>query len=387
MYKILTLNKISDIGLCNLPKENYEILSEEKNPDGILLRSYSMHEMELPDSLQAVARAGAGVNNIPIEKCSEKGIVVFNTPGANANAVKELVIAGLLLSSRKISQGISWAQSLKGETGVAKLVEKGKGEFVGPEITGKKLGVIGLGAIGVLVANSCHSLGMEVYGFDPFISVDAAWSLSRGVTKASSLEEIYQNCDYITIHVPLNDKTEKMINSRVLETMKKGVRILNFSRGELVCNVGIKKAIDDGTVSSYVTDFPTEELLGCDNIITIPHLGASTPESEDNCAEMAANELRNYLEFGNIINSVNFPDCSLPYTAGTRRICVIHKNVPNVVGPLTTVVAKKSLNIENMINKSKGNYAYTILDVLAEDTLGVEKEIEKVDEVIRVRVI
>ncbi|MDR2903667.1 MAG: 3-phosphoglycerate dehydrogenase, partial [Clostridiales bacterium] len=349
MFQILTLNKISASGLSHLPKENFEITDATDTPDGVILRSFSMHDMALPKSLKAVARAGAGVNNIPIDKCSEQGIVVFNTPGANANAVKELVIAGLLLSSRRVVDGINWAQGLAGQTDVAKLVEKGKADFVGPEIMGKKLGVIGLGAIGVLVANACNSLGMEVYGFDPFVSVDSAWSISRGVHKAASLDEIYANCDYITVHVPFNKDTKGMIGAESIAKMKDGVRILNFARGELVDDTAIKAAVDAGKVSFYVTDFPNENLLGIKNIITVPHLGASSPESEENCAAMAAQELKEFLETGTIKNSVNFPNCDVPYT-GRKRACITHRNVPSVLSALTSVFSAKKINIDNMTN-------------------------------------
>jgi D-3-phosphoglycerate dehydrogenase len=345
-----------------------------------------MHDMTLPASLKAVARAGAGVNNIPIDKCSEQGIVVFNTPGANANAVKELVIAGLLISSRRVTDGINWAQSLQGQTDVAKLVEKGKADFVGPEIMGKKLGVIGLGAIGVLVANACNALGMEVYGFDPFVSVDSAWAISRGVNKAASLDEIYANCDYITVHVPFNKDTKGMIGDESIGKMKDGVRVLNFARGELVDNEAIKKAVGSGKVSFYVTDFPNEELLGIKNIITIPHLGASSPESEENCAAMAAMELKDFLESGSIKNSVNFPNCEVPYT-GRKRICVTHRNVPSVLSALTAVFSNIKINIDNMTNKSKGDYAYTVIDIDATDMNGAENDLKKVDGVISIRVI
>ncbi len=386
MTKILALNKIAECGLEHLPKTQYEVSSSLENPEGIILRSFSMHEMELPESLLAVARAGAGVNNIPVDKCADKGIVVFNTPGANANAVKELVLAGLLLSSRKITEGINWTQSLAGNEGVAKLVEKGKGEFVGPEIQGKKLGVIGLGAIGVLVANAALELGMEVYGYDPYISVEAAWKLSGRIINTQKLDTIYEQCDYISIHVPLLNDTKNMFNEAVFAKIKKGVRILNMARAELVDNKAIIAALEDGIVASYVTDFPTDEVLGVKNIITIPHLGASTPESEDNCAVMAAIELKDYLEHGNIKNSVNFPDCELEYT-GKTRICVIHANVPNIVGPITTACGNKSINIANMINKSKGKYAYTIIDIDNATSEGLEHELLKIDGIIKVRVI
>ena len=384
MYKILTLNKIAEVGLRHLPKENYEMVAEGADADGILLRSFNMHDMALPKSLKAIGRAGAGVNNIPVEQCAQKGIVVFNTPGANANAVKELVVAGLLLSSRKIVDGIQWVQSLQNETGVAKLVEQGKSQFVGPELAGKKLGVVGLGAIGVLVANAAHALGMEVYGCDPFISVDAAWRLSRGVNKANSVDDILAACDYISVHVPLNDKTKHMINDEALSKVKPGARLLNFSRGELVDDAAVKAALGRGLLSAYVTDFPNEGLLGCVGVLAIPHLGASTPESEDNCAEMAAKQLKDYLEYGNIVNSVNFPDCVLPY-AGKKRVCIIHHNVPSVVGPLTTAFAQKRINIDKMISMSKGDYAYAIIDADGPDVHVVEADLMAVEGVINVR--
>lgn len=362
MFKIQTLNSISEVGLELLPKDTYKISSDCENPDGILVRSAKMHDMELPASLKAIARAGAGVNNIPIEACSEKGIVVFNTPGANANGVKELVLAGLLISSRKIVDGVVWTKTLIGKGAeVPKLVEKGKGSFVGPEIMGKKLGVIGLGAIGVLVANAAHSLGMDVQGYDPYISVDAAWGLSRAVHRAASLEALISECDYITVHVPLLDETKGMFNKDKFSLMKKGVRLLNFSRGELVNNTDLKEAIEAGIVARYVTDFPTEDLLDVENIITIPHLGASTPESEDNCAIMAAQELRNYLEHGNIKNSVNFPNCEMSRSTDNRLV-VAHKNIPNMVGQITTLLASAEVNITDMMNKSKKDWAYTIID-------------------------
>lgn len=386
MYKILTLNKISEKGLNVLPKENYSFSDDEKSPDAILLRSFKMHDFELPDSLKCVARCGAGVNNIPLEKCAEKGIVVFNTPGANANAVKELVLTGLLISSRKISAGINWVQSLKEKEGVAALVEKGKSEFIGPEISGKKLGVIGLGAIGVLVANAAKSLGMEVMGYDPYLSVDAAWALSRGVKKASNLDEIYSECDYITVHVPLTDDTKYMINSEVFSKVKKGIRILNFARGELVNNEDMKKAIADKIVDTYVTDFPSDDVIGVENIITIPHLGASTPEAEDNCAVMAAEEMQDFLENGNIRNSVNYPSCYLPKT-DKIRICVAHSNKPKIVGSLASSLGENKINIDNMVNKSKGNYAYTMIDVDNSISESVKSSLENIDGIISVRII
>ena len=385
MYTILTLNKISDAGLSNLPAD-FNISDKTETPDGVILRSFSMHDMELPQSLLAVARAGAGVNNIPIDQCTEKGIVVFNTPGANANAVKELVIAGLLLSSRNVVGGIEWAKGLEGQADVAKLVEKGKGEFVGPELMGKKLGVIGLGAIGVLVANACSALGMEVYGYDPFVSVDAAWGIYSSVKKAVSLDEIYSQCDYITVHVPMNKDTKGMIHADAIAKMKDGVRILNFARAELVDDEAVKAALATGKVSFYVTDFPTENVLGVKNVIPVPHLGASSPESEENCAAMAAVELREYLLFGNIRNSVNFPNCELP-PADKKRITVIHQNIPSVLSALTSTLASKHINIDNMINKSKGDLAYTIIDADKGDLADAESELLNVNGVMRVRVI
>ena len=363
MFKIQTLNKISSRGLDLLPHETYEYASELANPDGILVRSQAMHDMELPASLKGIARAGAGVNNIPIDKCSERGIVVFNTPGANANAVKELVLLGLLMASRRVYQGICWSKSLMGKGAeVPKLIEKGKSNYDGPEIKGKKLGVIGLGAIGVMVANDAEALGMEVSGFDPFMSIDAAWGLSRTVKKAVSVDSLIAESDYITLHVPLNDSTRGKMNREKFEIMKKGVRILNFSRGEIVDSRDMLDAIGSGIVDCYVTDFPTDDMLASDKIISIPHLGASTPESEENCAVMAVEQLRSYLESGNIKNSVNFPECFLPPT-GAQRITIANKNVPNIIGQFTSVLAQENLNIDDMLNKSKKDYAYNIIDI------------------------
>lgn len=386
MYNILTLNKISQIGLSKLD-EKYTCADDIANPDAVLVRSASMHDMQMPQSLLAIARAGAGVNNIPVEKCAEDGIVVFNTPGANANAVKELVIAGLLISSRKVVQAIDWAKTLKGEgDAVGKLVEKGKSQFAGPEIKGKKLGVIGLGAIGVLVANAARSLGMEVYGFDPYLSVDAAWGISRSIVHAKSTKEIFESCDYITVHVPLTPDTKNMINSETIATMKDGVRILNFSRADLVNSTDIVAAIKEGKVSAYVVDFPTDEVIGVDGVIAIPHLGASTPESEDNCAEMAAAEIRDFLESGNILNSVNFPNID-GGAVSCERICIIHKNIPNMLTKLTGAISEVGVNIENMLSKSKGDYAYTQLDIGGSVADSAIDSISAVEGVIRVRVI
>lgn len=362
MFNVLTLNSISEIGLNKLEPEKFAVCSGIQNPDGIILRSFEMHDMDIPETLACVARAGAGTNNIPIDKCSEKGIVVFNTPGANANAVKELVLTGIFISSRKIVEGIEWAKELRGKENVDKLVEKGKGQFTGPEINGKKLGVIGLGAIGVLVANAAIGLGMEVYGYDPFLSVDAAWSLSSDVIRARSMEELVSKCDYITIHVPLNDSTKNMYNKELFALTKKGARLLNFARGGLVNIDALKDAIAEGIITAYVTDFPDAEVIELDNVICIPHLGASTPESEENCAEMAAVELKQYLEYGIIKNSVNFPNCDAPYT-GKARLAILHKNVSGMVGAIAAVISGEGLNIDNMINKSKGAWAYTLIDL------------------------
>lgn len=363
MYKIQTLNKISSRGLNLLPHDNYEVASEFANPDGIILRSFKMHDMELPRSLKAIARAGAGVNNIPIEKCSQKGIVVFNTPGANANAVKELVLAGMLLASRDIIGGVNWAQSIKDkENEVPALIEKGKADFAGCELRGKKLGVVGLGAIGAMVANDALSLGMEVIGYDPYLSVEAAWSLSSEVQKATGLESLLKEVDYLTIHVPLLDSTKGMYNAEKFAMMKNGVKIMNFARGELINNEDIKAALKSGKVGAYVTDFPTAELLGVKGIIPVPHLGASTEESEENCAMMAAKQLKNFLETGNIKNSVNFPNCELEKKEDKKRIIIANKNIPNMISLITTLLAENNINIYDMLNKSKQDIAYNIID-------------------------
>ncbi|MFX3661231.1 MAG: phosphoglycerate dehydrogenase [Ectobacillus sp.] len=363
MFTIQTLNNIASCGLDVFPKEQYTIEKESNNPDGILLRSYYMHDMEMPSNLKAIARAGAGVNNIPVEACTEKGIVVFNTPGANANAVKEIVLASMLMSSRNLFDGIIWAKSLHGQGEVVpQLVEAGKKEYVGSEIKGKKLGIIGLGAIGALVANDALALDMEVIGYDPYVSVETAWRLSRQVQRAVSLEQIFTTCDYVTIHVPLVEQTRGMLNEQAFRMMKKGVRLFNFSRGELVNEEDLKGAIEEGIVASYVTDFPNDNVLGMKNVIPIPHLGASTYESEENCAIMAARQLKEYLETGNIKNSVNYPNVELPYF-GQKRITVAHKNVPNMVGQMTAFLAEHGINIADMINRSKGAYAYTIIDI------------------------
>ena len=386
MFNILTLNKIAAIGTDRLGA-NYTIGDAIENPDAVLVRSASMHDMEMPESLLAIARAGAGTNNIPVDKCAEEGIVVFNTPGANANAVKELVIAGLFLASRDITGGIDWAKSLKGKGAeVGKLVEKGKSQFVGPEITGKKLGVIGLGAIGILVANAAVALGMQVYGYDPFLSVDAAWKLNKDIVHATTMDEIFKECDYITVHIPLNDKTKHTINADTLAIMKDGVRIINFARGELAVAEDVVAALESGKMGAYVTDFAEEALLGVDGVTVLPHLGASTPESEDNCAKMAVDEMRNYLEKGIIKNSVNFPNVLQPKTA-SYRVCVLHRNVPKVVSAISGAFAEANINIEQLNNCSKKNNACTFVDVDVEPSADLIAKIQESADVYRVYVV
>ncbi len=384
--KIQTINKIAACGLDRLPA-NFEVADQMEAPDAILVRSAAMHEMVFPESLLAIGRAGAGVNNIPIDRCTSQGIVVFNTPGANANAVKELVLAGLLLASRKVVQGINWVQTIKenGET-VAKDVEKGKSAFVGPEIKGKKLGVIGLGAIGVLVANAAQELGMQVYGYDPYLSVDAAWRLSQFVKHAASAEEIYAECDYITVHVPQNDATKGMINKNTIAQMKDGVRILNFARAGLVNTADMKEALAEGKVACYVVDFPEADVLGVENIVAIPHLGASTPESEDNCACMACDEIADYLLNGNITHSVNFPDVVAPRTAQTR-ICVLHQNIPAILSRVSDVLASRGLNIDQMTSRSRKENSYALLDVQGAVSEELLQEIAAIEGVYRARAV
>ena len=383
MYNILTLNKIAACGLDRLG-DNYNITDDTTaDVDGIILRSFKMHDMELPKSLKAVARAGAGTNNIPIDKCTENGIVVFNTPGANANAVKEIVIAGILMASRDIIGGNAWANSLVGDD-IAKQVEKGKSNFAGGEIKGKTLGVIGLGAIGILVANAAVHLGMDVIGYDPYLSVGNALQLDRHVKCVADINELFTQSDYITIHVPLMDSTRNTVNAEAISIMKDGVVILNFARGGLVNNDAIKAALDSGKVKKYVVDFPDEETINYPGIIAIPHLGASTEESEDNCAKMAADEIKEFLETGNITNSVNFPNCSLPCDKA-GRITVIHKNIPNMIAKYTDLL--KDVNIAEMINKSKGDYAYTIINTDNEIPQEVVSAFEALDEVVAVRVV
>jgi D-3-phosphoglycerate dehydrogenase len=386
MYRIDLLNKISEKGL-GLFTEKYEYRTDIPDADGILVRSKEMKEMVLPSSLKAIARAGAGVNNIPIDKCSEKGIVVFNTPGANANGVKELAILGMLLASRKVTEGIVWAKSLVGEGDkVPDLIEKGKSKFGGTEILGKKLGVVGLGAIGTMLANTAESLGMEVWGYDPFLSIEAAWKLSRNTKKASSLDKLLSECDFISLHVPQNKDTKGFINTDKFAVMKKGVVILNFARGGLVDTPSLKKAIADGIVGCYVTDFPDEEVIKTDKVIAIPHLGASTEESEENCAIMAAMQLMDFLENGNIKNSVNFPECALD-RSDKVRLTISNKNEPGMIEKITRLLAENKLNITDMINKSKGNIAYNIIDVESDISADLVKKIQSIDGVVHVRML
>ncbi|WP_226036587.1 phosphoglycerate dehydrogenase [Aquibacillus saliphilus] len=359
---IKTLNDIAESGL-NVFSGNYSLNTDNQNPDAIMVRSYNMHDLELTGNLKAIARAGAGVNNIPIDKCTEQGIVVFNTPGANANAVKELVLTSLMASSRNLFEGVTWTKTLEGESEqFSKLVEKGKKQFVGKEIKGKTLGVIGLGAIGAQVANDALNLGMDVIGFDPFITVNTAWNLSSDVQRASTIEQLFINSDYITVHVPLTGDTVGMFNQQTFSIMKDDVHILNFSRGELVDEKDMAIALEGGIVGKYITDFPTENVLKMKNAVPFPHLGASTKESEENCAKMAARQVKGFLETGNIQNSVNFPNATLPYT-GKRRVTAFHKNIPNMVGQITSVISSFHLNIADMVNRSRGDYAYTMVDI------------------------
>ncbi|MDR1249432.1 MAG: phosphoglycerate dehydrogenase [Treponema sp.] len=387
MFRIRTMNKISPLGLDLFPRDRYEVASEIPNPDAILVRSADLHNTEIPESVTAIARAGAGYNNIPVSPCSDRGVVVFNTPGGNANAVKELVIAALLLSSRRVFSGINWCASLaKKADEVPDLVEQGKAQFEGPEIKGKTLGIIGLGAIGVMVANDAVALGMEVIGYDPFISVDAAWNLSRPVQRAETLEGLLTRSDYITLHLPLNDATRGMLNAEKFRLMKKGSRIINLARGGLVNEEDIIAALEAEKLSAYVTDFPTAELLSCRKVLCIPHLGASTPEAEDNCAIMAAQQLMEFLESGGISNSVNYPRCRLDQRA-PFRLLVTNRNIPNMVGQITTILAGTGINITDLINHHREEYAYNIIDTeqrIPEKTL---EQLKAVDGVIRVRTI
>jgi len=387
MYKIQTLNKIDPEGLRIFPLDQYEIASEFSAPDAIIVRSQAMHDLELPASLLAIARAGAGVNNIPIEKCTEKGIVVYNTPGANAHAVKEIVLAGMLLASRDIAGSIEWAKGLKGKgSEVPGLVEKGKSNFGGTEIRGKTLAVIGLGAIGVLVANAAQALGMNVLGYDPYISGHYAWKLSRNVKKAEGMESLLANADFVSLHIPQLPETKGFINSEKLKMMKPGVKILNFARGGLVNNADMMAAIESGKVGKYVTDFPEDELINVKNIIAIPHLGASTEESETNCAIMAVNQIIDYLENGNIVNSVNFPTTEMERNGGTR-IVVANKNVPKMVSQISSLLALEGLNISNMLNRNKDEIAYNIIDIDGTVPAEIKDMLSAIEGVIMVRIL
>ncbi len=387
MYDILLMNKISPAGLSQLDPAQYHCADDIAAPDAIMVRSASLHEMQFNPKTKAIARAGAGVNNIPCEECVKKGIVVFNTPGANANAVKELAILGLLIGSRKVADALAWAQGLKGNGDqVGKMVEKGKNQFAGPEIQGKTLGVVGLGAIGVLVANAAVALGMKVLGYDPYLGVKNAWSLSPSVTHVGSLDALFAQSDYITLHIPFTPDTKDTVNAESIAKMKNGVRILNFARGALVNSQDIVAALQEGKVAAYVTDFPDDTVLGVPGVVAIPHLGASTPESEDNCATMAAQELKEYLENGNITNSVNLPNVSSPRT-GDLRICVIHENAKGIIAQITTILGDSDLNIENMVNASKKEYAYSIFDITGTPTGDALDQIAAVPGVIKVRTI
>ena len=378
------LNAISHVGL-DLFTEDYRKTEEMKDADAILVRSVAMHEMELPENLKVIARAGAGVNNIPLDKCAEKGIVVFNTPGANANGVKELVLAGLLLASRDIIGGVNWVQSERQNEDIAKMAEKEKKKFAGCELKGKKLGIIGLGAIGVLVANAAVNLDMEVYGYDPYISVDAAWKLSRNIKHINDVKEIYRECDYITIHVPLMDSTRKMIGAESIDMMKDGVVLLNFARDLLVDEDAVVSALKTGKVKRYVTDFPNPVTAGAKGTIVIPHLGASTAESEDNCAKMAVEEVMEYLENGNIRNSVNYPNCDMGVCASASRIAINHKNIRNMISQFTALFGEEDINIDNMVNKSRGDYAYTLFALAKPLSDELMKKIEAVEGVLKTR--
>lgn len=386
MTKINCLNPIAKVGL-DLFSNQYEQTDDFAQTDAVLVRSAAMHDMEMPASLKAIARAGAGVNNIPLDKCAEQGIIVFNTPGANANGVKELVIAGMLLAARDITGGIAWSKSAKEDPNVAKAAEKEKKKFAGTEISGKKLGVIGLGAIGVKVANAAVSLGMEVYGYDPYISIAGAWNLSRSVKHIATTEEIFKECDYITIHVPLLDSTRGMINKEAFAMMKDGVVILNYARDVLVDEEAMAEALKSGKVKRYMTDFPNTLSVNMEGAIVTPHIGASTEESEDNCAVMAVNEVMDFMENGNIKNSVNYPNCDMGVCDKAGRVTICHKNIPNMLGQFTSAFAEANINISDMTNKSKGDYSYTMLDIDAPATEGVVKKIEAINGVIKVRII
>ena len=386
MKNILCLNKIAAVGTDKLDKTEYNVGTDVQNPDAIMVRSAAMHDMTFGPELLAIARAGAGVNNIPVDRCAKEGIVVFNTPGANANGVKELAICALMLASRNVVGGIKWVDTLIGTEGVAKAVEAGKSKFAGVEVLGKKLGIIGLGAIGGMVANTAVHLGMQVIGCDPYLSVDAAWNINHHVNKAATFEDVFAECDYISLHVPATPTTKNMINAESIAKMKDGVRIINLSRADLVNAADMKAALASGKVAAYVTDFPTEEIIGTEGAVTIPHLGASTAESEDNCAVMAAIELDEYLRYGNIKNSVNFPNVSMPMSAD-KRICVLHANVPAIISQITSTLSEVGVNIENMTNKSKGDNAYTMLDITGDVTDDVIVKLTAVEGITRVRII
>lgn len=386
MFKYHCLNPIADIGLTQFSDE-YVAIDKMENVDAVLVRSAAMHDLQFDKELKVIARAGAGVNNIPLERCAEEGIVVFNTPGANANGVKELVIAGMLMASRDIIGGINWVQEHEEDGDVAKTAEKAKKAFAGCELEGKKLGVIGLGAIGVLVANTAYHLGMDVYGYDPYLSVDAAWKLSRHVHHAKTVDELYRECDYITIHVPATPSTKGMIDKNAINLMKDGVVVLNFARDVLVNEEDMIDALLSGKVKKYVTDFPNPQVAGVKNTIVIPHLGASTAESEDNCAKMAVKEVIEFLENGNIRNSVNYPNCDMGFRGEKTRITIMHRNVPNMIGQFTTILADAGINISDMTNKSKKEYAYTMIDVENQICDEIVEKLNKIKEVLRVRVI
>ncbi len=385
MKQIKLMNKIAAVGTDVFDRNEYAVGEELNNADAIMVRSAALHEMEFNPELLAIARCGAGVNNIPIDKCSDNGVVVFNTPGANANGVKELTLCALFLAARNIVGGVEWEKTLMGTEGVSKAVEKGKGNFAGGEVKGKTLGVIGLGAIGGMVANAATKLGMKVVGCDPFLSIKAAWNLDHHVVKADSYEEIYKVADYIALHVPATEQTKNMINAETIKTMKDGVKIVNMARGDLVNSDDMIAALDSGKVSAYVTDFADEKLLGKKGVVAIPHLGASTAEAEDNCAVMAAHQLDDYLKYGIIVNSVNYPVVEIPYCEGATRLIVFHKNVPAVISAISTLFADKSINIENLINKSKGDNAVTVVEVMGDVDAAVVNATKEIAGVVRVR--
>ena len=386
MFTIRTMNKIAQRGIALLPSDRFTVGDDVQDPDAILVRSAKLHDQEFAPNMKAIARAGAGVNNIPIDRCSEQGIVVFNTPGANANSVKELVIAGLLLSARGIHEGLSWVSENASQSDLTSLVEKEKKRFAGTEIMGKTLGVVGLGAIGVMVSNAATALGMRVIGFDPFISVDSAWGLSRAVERARSLEQLVAQADYVTIHVPLNDNTRSMIGAKEIAAMKEGARLLNFARGGLVDEAELAKALESGKVARYVTDFPGETIAGVPGVLGVPHLGASTEEAEENCAVMASRQLRDYLERGTITNSVNFPECQLDAT-DNQRVLVANRNIPNMVGQITTILANHSINILDLLNRHRGDLAYNIIDIDGNLSQEAVDQLQAIEGVIFVRTI